>query len=97
MGEGGPESRVVRNTFETLLVLGNSTLPSENKAICDFYQDQISRAGRQDSLGLNYILIRSDLGFVFAEIFVIEKRLFDSPSRGVDKNAYRNNFFQIFK
>jgi hypothetical protein len=29
------------------------------------------------------------LGFVFAEIFVIEKRLPDSPSRGVDKNAYR--------
>ena len=45
VGEGGPESRVVRNTFETLLVLGNSTLPSENEAICDFYQDQISRAG----------------------------------------------------
>ncbi len=52
VGEGGPESRVVGNTFETLLVLGISTLPSENKAICDFYQDQISRAGRQDSLGL---------------------------------------------
>jgi hypothetical protein len=32
--------------------LGISTLPSENEAICDFYQDQISRAGRQDSLGL---------------------------------------------
>jgi hypothetical protein len=45
VGEGGPESRVVRNTFETLLVLGNSTLPSENEAKCDFYQDQISRAG----------------------------------------------------
>ncbi len=55
VGEGVPESRVVRNTFETLLVLGNSTLPSENEAICNFYQDQISRAGRQDSLGLNKV------------------------------------------
>jgi len=35
--------------------------------------------------------------FEFAEIFVIEKRLPDSPSRGVDKNAYRYNFFQVFK
>ncbi len=33
----------------------------------------------------------------FAEIFVIEKRLPDSPSRGVDKNAYRYNTFQTFK
>jgi hypothetical protein len=37
------------------------------------------------------------LGFVFAEIFVIEKRLPDSPSRGVDKSAYRYKFFQTFK
>ncbi len=36
---------------------------------------------------LHYISSRSDLGFVFPEIFVIEKRLPDSPSRGVDKNA----------
>ncbi len=43
------------------------------------------------------ILSRSDLGFVFAEIFVFEKQLPDSPSRGVDKNAYRYNFFQTFK
>jgi hypothetical protein len=42
---------------------------------------------------LHYISSRSDLGFVFAEIFVIEKRLPDSPSRGVDKNAYSYNFF----
>ncbi len=46
---------------------------------------------------LHYISSRSDLGFVFAEIFVIEKRLPDSPSRGVDKNAYRYNFNQTFK
>jgi hypothetical protein len=29
----------------------------------------------------------------FSEIFVIEKRLPDSPSRGVDKITYRYNFF----
>jgi hypothetical protein len=39
----------------------------------------------------------SDFSFEFAEIFVIERRLPDSPSRGVDKNAYRYNFFQVFK
>jgi hypothetical protein len=33
----------------------------------------------------------------FAEIFVFEKRLPDSLSQGVDKNAYRYNFFQTFK
>ncbi len=44
---------------------------------------------------VHYISSRSDLGFVFAEIFVIEKRLPDSPSRGVDKNAYRHNFFKL--
>jgi hypothetical protein len=38
---------------------------------------------------LHQISSHSDLGFVFAEIFVIEKRLPDSPSQGVDKNAYR--------
>jgi hypothetical protein len=43
---------------------------------------------------LHFISSRSDLGFVFAEIFVIEKRLPDSPSRGVDKNAYRYNFLK---
>ena len=46
---------------------------------------------------LHYFSSRSDFGFEFAEIFVIEKRLRDSPSRGVDKNAYRYNFFQAFK
>ena len=46
---------------------------------------------------LHYISSRSDFGFEFAEIFVIEKRLPDSPSWGVDKNAYRYNFFQTFK
>jgi hypothetical protein len=43
---------------------------------------------------LHCISSRSDLGFEFAEIFVIEKRLPDSASRGVDKNAYRYNFFK---
>jgi hypothetical protein len=43
---------------------------------------------------LQYISSRSNFGFEFAEIFVIEKRLPDSPSRGVDKNAYRYKFFQ---
>ncbi len=38
---------------------------------------------------LHYISSRSDFGFKFAEIFVIEKR--------VGKNAYRYNFFQTFK
>jgi hypothetical protein len=41
---------------------------------------------------LHYLSSRSDFGFEFAEIFVIEKRLpdsasrrlFDSPSQGVD-------------
>jgi hypothetical protein len=43
---------------------------------------------------LHYISSRSDFGFEFAELFVFEKRLPDSPSRGVDKNAYRYNFFK---
>jgi hypothetical protein len=43
---------------------------------------------------LHYILSRSDFGFEFAEIFVIEKRLPNSPSRGVDKIALRYNFFK---
>ncbi len=46
---------------------------------------------------LHYVSSRSDFGFEFAEIFVIEKRLPDSPSRGVDKITYRYNFFQTFK
>jgi hypothetical protein len=43
---------------------------------------------------LHYISSRSDFCFEFAEIFVIEKRLPDSPSRGVDKIAYEYNFFK---
>jgi hypothetical protein len=46
---------------------------------------------------LNYFSSRSDFGFEFAEIIVIEKRFPNSPSRGVDKIAYRYNFFQTFK
>ncbi len=38
-----------------------------------------------------------DFDFAVVEIFVIEKRLPDSPSRGVDKNAYRYNCFQTFE
>jgi hypothetical protein len=43
---------------------------------------------------LHCVSSRSDFGFEFAEIFIIEKRLPDSPSQGVDKIAYRYNFFQ---
>jgi hypothetical protein len=43
---------------------------------------------------LHYISSRSDFGFEFAEIFIIEKRLPDSQSWGVDKIAYRYNFFK---
>jgi hypothetical protein len=45
---------------------------------------------------LHYLWSRSDFGFEFPEIFLIEKRLPDSPSRGrgVDKIAYRYNFFK---
>jgi hypothetical protein len=46
---------------------------------------------------LHYVLSRSNFGFKLAEILVIEKRLPDLPSRGVDKIAYRYNFFQTFK
>jgi hypothetical protein len=45
---------------------------------------------------LHYISSLSDFGFKYMEIFVIEKRLPDSPSRGVDKIACRYNFFQTF-
>jgi hypothetical protein len=37
---------------------------------------------------LHYISSRFDFGCEFAEIFVIEKRLPDSPSQEVDKNSY---------
>jgi hypothetical protein len=46
---------------------------------------------------LHYVSSCFDFGFEFSEIFVIGKRLPDSASRGVDKNAYRYNFFQTFK
>jgi hypothetical protein len=46
---------------------------------------------------LRYVSSRSDFSFKFSEILVIEKRLPDSASRGVDKIAYRYNFFQTFK
>ncbi len=46
---------------------------------------------------LHYISSRSDFDFEFAEIFVIEKRLPDSLSQGVDKNAYRYKCFQTFE
>ncbi len=36
---------------------------------------------------LHYVSSRSDFSFKISEIFVIEKRLPDSPSRGVDKIA----------
>jgi hypothetical protein len=42
---------------------------------------------------LHYISSRNDFGFEFVEIFVIEKKN-DSPTRGVDKNAYGYNFFK---
>ncbi len=46
---------------------------------------------------LHYISSRSDFGFEFAEIFVFEKWLPVSVSRGVDKIAYRYKYFQTFK
>jgi hypothetical protein len=46
---------------------------------------------------LHYISSRSDFDFEFAAIFVIEKRLPDSPSREVNKNAYRYKCFQTFE
>jgi hypothetical protein len=46
---------------------------------------------------LHYLLSRSDFGFELAEIFVIENRLPDSPSSGVDKIAHGYNFIQTVK
>jgi hypothetical protein len=43
---------------------------------------------------LHYVSSRSDFSFEVSEIFVIEKRLPDSPSRGVDKSASRHNLFK---
>jgi hypothetical protein len=37
---------------------------------------------------LHYHSSRSDFGFEFAEIFVIEKRLHDSASQGVGESAF---------
>jgi hypothetical protein len=56
-----------------------------------FWSFCINRFGRGP---LHYVSSRSDFGFEFVEIFVIEKRLPNSPSRGVDKIAYRYNFFK---
>jgi hypothetical protein len=38
---------------------------------------------------LHYLSSRSAFGFEFAEIFIIEKRLPDSPSRGVGDSLTR--------
>jgi hypothetical protein len=46
---------------------------------------------------LHYISSRSDFDFEFAEIFVVEKQLPDSASRGVDKNAYSDIDTSVFK
>jgi hypothetical protein len=40
---------------------------------------------------LHYLSSRSDFGFEFAEIFVIEKRLPDSPSRGAGFECLKEN------
>jgi hypothetical protein len=42
---------------------------------------------------IHYLSSRSDFGFEFADLFVIEKRLPNLPSWEVDKVAYRYNFF----
>jgi hypothetical protein len=49
---------------------------------------------------LHYLSSRSNFGFEFAEIFVIEKRLPDSPSRGVDDSQtqrVRESAFECLK
>jgi hypothetical protein len=46
---------------------------------------------------LHYLSSRSDFGFEFAEIFVIEKRLPDSASRGVGESGSRRVGFGMFK
>jgi hypothetical protein len=43
---------------------------------------------------LHCLSSRSDFSFQFVEIFVIEERLHNSASQGVDKIAYRYNFFK---
>jgi hypothetical protein len=37
---------------------------------------------------LHYLLSRSDIGFKFAEIFVIEKRFTDSPTHRIGESAF---------
>jgi hypothetical protein len=62
--------------------------------------NRIFRGFCKNSFGLgplHYILSRSDFGFKFVEIFVFEKRLPVSVSRGVDKIAWSIPFFQTFK
>jgi hypothetical protein len=62
--------------------------------------NQIFRHFCKNRIGLgplHYISSRSDFGFEFAEIFVIEKRLPESVSRGVDKITYSYKYFQTFK
>jgi hypothetical protein len=54
----------------------------------------INRFGKDP---LHYVSSRSDFGFEYAEIFVIEKRLPGSPSRGVNKITYTYSCFQTFK
>ncbi len=44
-----------------------------------------------------YLSSRSNFDFEFAEIFIIEKQLPGSASRGVDKIFYSCPFFQTFK
>jgi hypothetical protein len=46
---------------------------------------------------LHYISSRFDFGFEFSEIFVFEKRLPISVSRGVGKIAWSIHFFETFK
>ncbi len=46
---------------------------------------------------LHYNSSRSNFGFQFAEIFILEKRLPVLVSRGVDKIALSIHFFQTFK
>ncbi len=45
---------------------------------------------------LHYIYSRSDFSCEFSEIFVMETRLPDSASRGVEKIAYRYNFLNFY-
>jgi hypothetical protein len=46
---------------------------------------------------LHYLSSRSDFGFEFSELFVLENRLPTSVSRRVDNIAWSIHFFQSFK